>query len=105
MNIREQVKELRELAGILHDGKRYVDQEIVCQAADTIETLSAKLKDVERSEDCGGWILCKDVLPEEGQEVLVSDGKSVYLVEYDGDLDCPFGDIDNIRKWQPCPQP
>lgn len=27
------------------------------------------------------------------------------LVEYDADLDAPFGDIDNIIGWQPSPEP
>lgn len=27
------------------------------------------------------------------------------LVEYDADLDAPFGDIDNITGWQPSPEP
>lgn len=59
MSISEQVKELRGLAtetrclydDDLHDALIY--------AADTIESLSAKLADMERSvEDCGGgWIL------------------------------------------------
>lgn len=57
--ISEQTKELRELA----DGKihycEWKKSEILKQAADTIEALSAKLQveNMERSaEDCGGWI-------------------------------------------------
>lgn len=52
--ISEQVKELRELAGIQ---LRKDMQNILYQAADTIEALSAKLQaaNMERSaEDCGG---------------------------------------------------
>lgn len=62
----EQVKELRELAtetrclydDDLHDALIY--------AADTIESLSVKLEDMERSaEECGGWIECESgKLPE-----------------------------------------
>ena len=65
MNISEQVKELRETAELfdeIDDGRR-----MLLQAADTIEALSAKLQaaNMERSvEDCGGWILCKNRLPE-----------------------------------------
>lgn len=47
--------------------------EIVDQAADTIESLSAKLQaaDMERSaENCGGWILCSERMPEENKEVI-----------------------------------
>ena len=48
--------------------------EIVKEAADTIESLSAKLQaaNMERSvEDCGGWIPRKERLPEDGVDVLV----------------------------------
>ncbi len=73
--ISEQVKELRELAtetrclydDDLHDALIY--------AADAIEALSAKLAAVnmERSDRYygGGWIPCKDRLPEDGVDVLV----------------------------------
>lgn len=50
-----------------------------------------------------GWIPCSKWLPEDGQEVLATDGEHVYLVEYDGDLDAPFGDLDKIIAWQPLP--
>ena len=65
MTISEQIKELREIAELfdeIDDGRR-----MLLQAADTIEALSAKLQaaNMERSaEDCGGWILCKNRLPE-----------------------------------------
>lgn len=64
MSISEQVKELRELADALHREKWYSAYDTVIDAADTIESLSAKLADMERSaEDCGGgWIKCKDRL-------------------------------------------
>lgn len=74
--ISEQVKELRELA----DGYKMADRPLaantIYQAADTIEALSAKLADMERSaEDCGGgWIYCSDGenLPEESGYYLVT---------------------------------
>lgn len=70
MSISEQVKELRKLA----NSKEFEPHEPVTygfyariksklfKAADTIESLSAKLADMERSvEDCGGgWIYCGD---------------------------------------------
>lgn len=82
--ISEQVKELRYKADIYNtvgsawelnraEAKRL--QEMLRQAADTIESLSAKLQtaNMERSaEDCGGgWIPCKDRLPEDCVDVLV----------------------------------
>lgn len=66
MSISEQVKELRELA----DGYKMADRPLaantIYHAADTIESLSAKLQaaNMERSADCGGgWIPCKERLP------------------------------------------
>lgn len=73
MSISEQVKALRELA----DGYKMADRPLaantIYQAADTIESLSEKLTDMERpAEDCGGgWIPCKERLPEDGVDVLV----------------------------------
>lgn len=52
-----------------------------------------------------GWIPVDEVLPEDGQTVLCTDGEYVYLVEYDADLDSPFGELDNITHWQPSPEP
>ncbi len=52
-----------------------------------------------------GWIPVDERLPEDGQTVLCTDGQYVYLVEYDADLNAPFGDVDNITDWQPSPEP
>lgn len=48
MRISEQVKEIRDMAGILYDEKRYAAQKVMCQAADTIDSLSAKLAEKDR---------------------------------------------------------
>lgn len=52
-----------------------------------------------------GWIPCSERIPEDGEEVLCTDGKYVYFVEYDADLDAGFGDVDGIIAWQPLPKP
>ena len=51
-----------------------------------------------------GWIPVVEP-PEDGQTVLCTDGEYVYLVEYDADLDAPFGNMDGITHWQPRPEP
>lgn len=75
MNISEQVRELRDLSEIpdIDVTGLYNLNDILAQAADTIEALSEKLTDMERpAEDCGGgWIPCKERLPEDGVDVLV----------------------------------
>lgn len=52
-----------------------------------------------------GWIPVEERLPEDGESVLCTDGKYVYLVEYDADLDAGFGDMDGIIAWKPLPEP
>ena len=42
--ISEQVKEIRNMTNVLHEEKRYAAEEIMRQAADTIEALSVKLQ-------------------------------------------------------------
>lgn len=80
--ISEQVNELRYKADIyntvgsvwelnLAEAKRL--QAMLRQAADTIESISAKLQEanMERSaEDCGGWIPCKERLPDQRDNYL-----------------------------------
>ena len=61
-------------------------------------------KDIIRKHMNDGWIPVEEP-PEDGQTVLCTDGEYVYLVEYDADLDAPFGDMDSITHWQPRPEP
>lgn len=51
------------------------------------------------------WIPVEEQSPEDRQTVLASNGRYVYLVEYDADLDAPFGDMDDIVAWMPLPEP
>lgn len=60
MSISEQVKELRYMSSVLHDEKRYAAEEIMHQAADTIEALSSKL-----AANGGGWIYDRTPTKEE----------------------------------------
>lgn len=69
-----------------------------------IERAISFVKEVA-AEDNNGWILCSKWLPEDGEGILATDGEYVYLVEYDEDLDAPFGDLDKIIAWQPLPEP
>lgn len=80
MSISEQVKELREIAELfdeIDDGRR-----MLLQAADTIESLSAKLANMERSaDDCGGWIECESgKLPD--KEVICCDVCGEIIIGY-----------------------
>lgn len=115
MSISEQVKELRELADALHREKWYSAHDTVIDVADTIEALSAKLADMERSaEDCGGgWIKCdKDNLPD--KEVLCCDQCGEMILGYvseDKTSDTGFcAENDNVYmyncvKWMEKPKP
>ena len=126
MSIIEQVKELRYQADVYNavgsawelnytEAKKL--QQALRQAADTIESLSDKLQaeNMKRSsEDCGGWIPCKEILPKK-------DG--FYIATLDGEIvgeDKPFSgtaefkdrkwvddeeDYQCVLAWMPLPEP
>lgn len=75
--ISEQVKELRKVAKWFDSACFPEGVKLANEAADTIESLSAKLQaaNMERSaEDCGGWIPCKERLPEkEAKEYIKNE--------------------------------
>ena len=68
-------KQITDLRAYAKDRKGELAK-LVSDAADTIETLSAKLSaaNMERSSQYyhGGWIPCSERLPEEDTEVLIS---------------------------------
>lgn len=125
--ISEQTKELREIATNWNPNIPINPVSVVLnKAADTIESLSAKLQAVnmERSERYynGGWILCEDRLPEEGVKVLVwfeyfrygeynrlfqTIGISyTYNGQWSGFVNDSSGwDKLSILAWQPLPEP
>ena len=61
-------------------------------------------KDINVPTD-NNWIPAEERLPEDGDSVLCTDGKYIYLTEYDADLDVRFDDVDEIIAWQPLPDP
>lgn len=123
MSISEQVKELRELA----DGYKMADRPLaantIYQAADTIESLSAKLANMERpAEDCGGgWICCNEHFPQLTEysyenvlkrlEIAYMTDTVVYAIGYyDGYkwIDKRNCEIENVIAWRqflPLPEP
>jgi rubrerythrin len=115
MSISEQVKELRENAKNFSEWEYNRFYDTISRAADTIESLSAKLADMERSaEDCGGgWIKCdKDNLPD--KEVLCCDQCGEMILGYvseDKTSDTGFcAENDNVYmyncvKWMEKPKP
>ena len=84
----EQVKELRYKADIyntvgstweLNRAEAKILQGLLRKAANTIESLSAKLADMERpAEDCDEWILCSDKMPENGEIVEITYMREAY---------------------------
>jgi len=121
MSISEQIKEIKACA-YAHEASGdaiYGTANILYQAADTIEALSAKLADMERSaEDCGGGIPCKDRLPTKEECIksdcrfIVSDGNRVHQGIFDYDINhfvwfnCNGTQIDEVSiAWMPLPEP
>ena len=64
-----------------------------------------RAEEIIRKHMNDGWIPVEERLPEDRETVLCTDGECVYLVEYDADLDAPFGDMEKITDWQPSPEP
>lgn len=111
--VSEQVKELRKTAReykeIPFNDFSHSTCRILEQAADTIEALSAKL---QVANDGGGWIMCKDSLPNDGDKVFLQDyygeieigrfGHNEMYQEgfYSGDW---FTTANNYLAWQPLP--
>lgn len=119
MSISEQVKELRAIANNLSIGHNMpisLAVERFREAADTIESLSAKLADMERSaEDCGdGWIYCGDGnnLPEIERDIILSTRSLDVYKGYRANTEGYFyaegeGYIlyENVLAWMPQPEP
>ena len=127
--ISERAKELRYKADIyntvgsvweLNRAEAKILQGLLRQAADTIESLSAKLQaaNMERSvEDCGGWIPCKNRLPETSEymgfgpnpymkrlEIAYMTDMVEYTIGYfDGYkwIDKRNRKIENVIAWKP----
>lgn len=117
MGIIEQAKELRTIANNLSIGHNIpisLAIERFRQAADTIEALSAKLADMERSaEDCGGgWIACSHKLPNEKRKYWITyfwSGKECVEISNfeNGKFDFSVNVKTDIVAWKPCifPEP
>lgn len=112
MNISEQVKKLRNIADCYYgEISSYAGQ--ISKAADTIESLSAKLADMERSaEDCGGgWIPCKERLPDKKGDYWITYTYESYkhlrkCVGVSAFIDGKFTKCGiNIIAWKPCDTP
>lgn len=110
MNIIEQVKELRAYSNFSLYAREDKAKELLRQAADTIESLSSKLQaeNMEQSADCGGWIPCKERLPEDDGMYLITskvlDKTEVQYVFFQKNMDL-FICNGIPTAWQPLPEP
>lgn len=68
-----------------------------------VAKVNAMLKVIDMQPSHPQWNPVEIGVPEEGDEVLATDGKYVYLVEYDSDYG--YGDMDGITAWMPLPEP
>lgn len=112
--ISEQVKELRNYSELcLQYCNEKRAKELLKEAADTIESLSAKLAAVNMEQSDryygGGWIPCEDRLPEIRNPVLICDGKGNVCIRQIMRID-EFGmawwsQYSTAVAWQPLPEP
>lgn len=114
--ISEQINKLREAVKSYRPYVPYYVIGLLHNAADTIEALSAKLADMERSaEDCGdGWIYCGDGnnLPEIERDIILStrsldvykgyraNTEGYFYAEGEGYILC-----EDVLAWMPQPEP
>lgn len=120
--ISEQIKRLREKAELFKKSGFAVDGIIFEfeEAANTIEELSAKLRNsnMERSSQHynGGWIPCSERLPGENTRVLttiktskrpgnVRSGHYAYKMFHNDNGDCWNCDDEEVLAWMPLPEP
>lgn len=122
--VSELVKKLRKYANAYggYFRIREIDgtDELLRQAADTIEALSAKLAaaNMNRSERyySGGWIPVEERLPEEDDRVILCTKHGIVKEgEYTGRYGCAmrkgffaedcFEDIWHVSAWMPLPEP
>ena len=98
--MQELEKILEEIDGMIERYKENPRLEIV----DICYGLN-QAKRIIRKHMNDGWTTVEERMPENEENVLCSDGKYIYLVEYDADLDAPFGDMDRIIAWRSLPEP
>ena len=111
MSISEQVKKLREYSNISLYTRESGARELLKEAADTIEALSAKLQaaNTEQGEGCGRWIPCSERLPDKRDNYLCtiecSHGHRFRMI---GHYNLPGWTEDNKMQqtiaWQPLPE-
>lgn len=108
--ISEQVNALKDVAEVYKHSGLYP---VLREAADTIETLSAKVQaaNMERSDRYynGGWIPCSNRLPEPGIYLVTCDDTD-YPVKRMRMKDLLFYDHNGIYDgriyaWMPLPEP
>ena len=100
---------MQELEKILEEidqeVKEYMEIDFGDEYNAGIKDMAKMAEKIIRKHMNDGWIPVERGLPEDGETVLCTDGEYVYLVEYDADLDAPFGDMDGITDWQSSPEP
>lgn len=109
----EQVNQLKEEAKYLEKDQEKRLASILRQASDAIEALSAKLSaaNMERSDRYygGGWIACKDRLPENFEVILAfTEEKQIVTVARDGEHWVLYDQAiikENVLAWQTLPEP
>ena len=102
--ISELVKELRKL-GNQWKHNDVAGFNLIFDAADTIETLSEK---VRASNLHNGWIPVSEGLPKEGEPVLITDCGYVdglAWVAKDGAWESDHAYTDSVTAWMPLPKP
>ena len=92
-----------------HDSDIISRADAICEVLvnDGIDNIVDRIKELLSAEAVQGWIPFSCVLPDDGKEILVSNGQDVWMDAFcnDGCYLEMMDDIDEDMAWMPLPKP
>ena len=111
---------------LIEDIEKEIEFAMKCNMPAMVAGMRQIASVIEEQPKIGEWISCSERLPNMHREdmeaegeyymisnpVIVTDGKQIYIAEYEEDMDYRYGwhsfdgeDYDNIIAWMPLPKP
>lgn len=98
INLAEQARDLIDF--LQTDG--CLDCDEYSSLLDTIDTMQTYIKN---SQPLNAWVACGERLPDEDIEVIVFNGKTVFVDYVIDDFEGAWDSLDDITHWRELPQP